>query len=89
MKRIHLNEERYFSFRLDESSNKYYFAIPVSNSRIDYMEYYEVPKEFVDAYPGNIERVEELALKCRQGLMFHCALNPRAPDRGQPWYPKV
>ena len=89
MKRIYLNEERYFSFELDESCNKYYLAIPVSNSRIDYMEYYEVSKALVDEYPANILEVEELVSKCRKGLMFHCALDPMAPDRGQPWYPKA
>jgi hypothetical protein len=89
MQLIHLNRERYFSFDFDELSKKYYLCIPVSNSRIDYMEYYEVPKEFVDAYPENIEDVEKFVLKCRQGLMFHCSLHPRAPDRGEPIWPDV
>lgn len=88
MKLIHLNEKRYFSFRQDEITGKYYLSIPVSNSLIDYMEYYEVPKNMVDFYPSNIQEVEELVKKCREGLMFHIALNERAPNRGEPWYPK-
>lgn len=88
MQLIHHNADRYFSFRQDEITGKYYLSIPVSNSRIDYMEYYEVPNVMVDSYPDNIQEVEDLVKKCREGLMFHIALHKRAPDRGEPWYPK-
>ncbi|WP_039914678.1 hypothetical protein [Cellvibrio mixtus] len=88
MNLIHLNADRYFSFRQEEKTGKYYLSIPISNSQIDYMEYYEVPKSMVDSYPNNIQEVEDLVKRCREGLMFHISLNERAPDRGGPWYPK-
>lgn len=88
MKTIVLNRDRYFSLDQDDTTGKYYLAIPVCNSLIDYMEYYEIPKELIESYPENIENVEKFVYQCRIGNMFHLSLYGKAPNRGWPMWPK-
>jgi hypothetical protein len=90
MKLIHLNQDRYFSFDMDENTGKFYLAIPLTKTFIDYLEYYEVPAEMVDKYPSNIKEVEDFVYQCRMGKMFHLSPigRPNLGSRGQPIWPK-
>ncbi len=76
-----------FSLGLNEQSGQYFIAIPVSNSMVDYQEFYEIDQTIVDQYPSNIELVKAVAEKCRKRLMDEFIIEKPGRDRGFPVYP--
>ena len=63
---IYVSKEKRFSIGIEKSSGKYYISIPVSNSYVDYEEYYEISKDIVDQYPKNIDKINKLVSEYRQ-----------------------
>ena len=62
---IHTNKENRFSLGIETCSGKYYLSIPVSNRMVDYEEYYEIDKVFIENYPDSLSKIIELLEKCR------------------------
>ncbi len=84
MKTILLTTEHSFSFEIDEETDKYYLAIPLSNRWMDYMELYEVPKNMVENYPLNIKELESIVLRCQLSHQAHSTPYKRAQNRDHP-----
>lgn len=71
-----------FSIGHEVDSGRCYLAIPVSNRLCDYEEYYEIPRQAHDGYPGNLAELAAFADECRRRLHDErLFLQPRA-DRG-------
>lgn len=51
---------------IEELSQKRYISIPVSNSKIDYQEYYEIDAQEFEALMNAPEKAIQLAEKCRR-----------------------
>ena len=79
-----VNRENRYSLGQELESGKFYLAIPVSNSRVDYEEYYEVGKEFHDAYPSNTVEVEKFVQSCRAHQKDSLLFIKPGSDRGVP-----
>ena len=52
-KELHFDRTLRFSIGIEEESNSYYFSIPVSNSFVDYEEYYKITKSSFDLFIKN------------------------------------
>ncbi len=59
-KDIIISKKERFSIGLEEDSGKFYISIPVSNSLVDYEEYYKIDKSIYENYPDNIEKIKKL-----------------------------
>lgn len=57
-KDIYTNIEYRYSLGATEDG-VFFISIPVSNSKVDYEEYYEIDKSMVDQYPENIDAVKK------------------------------
>lgn len=72
------------SLGFEEETNSYYLAIPVSNSVVDYEEYYRISKDDFDSFSiGDANTalfVEECRKRCHDDLLFF----PPGKDRGVP-----
>ncbi|PCJ30466.1 MAG: hypothetical protein COA90_09175 [Gammaproteobacteria bacterium] len=77
-----LNKEMRYSLGQELESKKFYVSIPVSNSLVDYEEYYEVNKVFHDSYPSNIDEVEIFVQSCRNQLQDSLLIVKPGRDRG-------
>jgi hypothetical protein len=53
-KDVAFSREKRFSLGIEEESGKYYVSIPVSNSLVDYEEYYEIDKEAFERYQADL-----------------------------------
>lgn len=73
-----------FSLGFEEESRSYYLAIPMSNSVVDYEEYYRISKDDLDKFAcGGIDAqifVEECRRQQHDDLLFF----PPGKDRGVP-----
>ena len=73
-----------FSLGFEEESSSYYLAIPMSNSVVDYEEYYRISKDDLDKFvSGGIDAqifVEECRRQQHDDLLFF----PPGKDRGVP-----
>jgi hypothetical protein len=67
---------------------KYYISISVSNSLVDYEEYYRAEKAVVGQHPKNIEFLKNLANKCRRRLNYKAIILTPGSDRGIPMWPE-
>ena len=82
-----VSAELLFEVGLDVDSNDGYLAIPVSNSRVDYSEYYRIDHSLVIGLPESLEELKSIAKQCRRREMDeHLYLKPGS-DRGIPREP--
>ena len=76
-------EER-FSIGVEESSGRFYLAIPVSNRLVDYEEYYEINREAFARYQADPKAAIGFAERCRnRDADEHLIVQP-GKDRGHP-----
>jgi hypothetical protein len=76
-------EER-FSVGVEESSGKFYVAIPVSNSLVDYEEYYQIDQDAFARYTADPKAALSFVRRCRnREADEHLILNP-GKKRGIP-----
>jgi hypothetical protein len=78
------SREKRFSLGQELDSGKYYVSIPVSNTKTDYEEYYEVSKEFHDSYPEKIHEIEVFVEECRARKKDSLLMVKPGRDRGFP-----
>jgi hypothetical protein len=79
---LYVFTEKRFAVGVELDSGKYYLSIPVSNSRVDYEEYFEIDRAMVEACPRNTGELEALANRCRAGLNDERLLVQPGRDRG-------
>ena len=78
----HVNKEYRYSLGSETESGRFYLSIPVSNSLVDYEQYYEISKGAYDAYPENVEALNRFADECRARRWDHLLLVKPGRDRG-------
>lgn len=78
------SREKRFSLGQELDSGKYYVSIPVSNTKVDYQEFYEVSKELHDSYPENLQEVEAFVEECRARKKDSVLMVKPGIDRGYP-----
>jgi hypothetical protein len=76
-------EER-FSIGVEESSGRYYLAIPVSNSLVDYEEYYEIDREAFVRYQANPKTALGFVERCRNRDADKHLIYQPSKKRGSP-----
>ena len=76
-------EER-FSIGIEESSGRFYVAIPVSNGLFDYDEYYEIDREAFARYQADPKAALGFVERCRgRNADEHLIYQP-SKQRGSP-----
>ena len=76
-------EER-FSVGVEESSGKFYVAIPVSSGLVDYEEYYEIDRDAFARYVADPKAALDFVGRCRsRDADEHLILQP-GKKRGNP-----
>jgi hypothetical protein len=76
------NRGKRFSIGREADSGRYYLAIAVANSLVDYMEYYQISREFHDGYPANEAELDAFAEECRKQKHDHLLFYKPGNDRG-------
>jgi hypothetical protein len=82
-KELHFDRTLRFSIGIEEESNSYYFSIPVSNSFVDYEEYYKITKSSFDLFIKNNLEANKFAEECRQRIHDSLLFFAPGSDRGQ------
>lgn len=75
--------ERY-SLGIEVDSGRLYLSIPVSNSLVDYDEYYEIDQAAFQRYRVNLESAREFAARCRNRELDDRLFGRPGGDRGTP-----
>jgi hypothetical protein len=83
-KDTHINKEKRYSLGIETNSGKYYLSFPVSNSYVDYEEYYEIEKNVHISYPQNSVLVEDFLHECKNRLHDHLLFLQPGKNRGIP-----
>ena len=55
-----------FAIGIEEVFGKYYVSIPVSNSFVDYQEYYEINRVQFDVFQKDLQQALKFVTACRQ-----------------------
>lgn len=76
-------EER-FSIGIEETSNRFYVAIPVSNNLVDYEEYYEIDREAFVRYQANPKAALGFVERCRNRDADEHLIYQPGKQRGSP-----
>lgn len=73
-----------FSLGFEEETSNYYLAIPVSNSVVDYEEYYRISKDDFDKFADGGTEAELFAEECRKRQHDDLLFFLPGKDRGVP-----
>ena len=79
---VYVDRERRFSLEIDEDSGRTFVAIPVSNSKVEYLEWYEVDGLTFQRYRINPALAYEFVERCKRRELDHLLLFPPGRDRG-------
>lgn len=83
-KDVFYSKEERFSVGVEEESGRYYVSIPVSNTFVDYEEYYEIDKTSFDRYQVDISAAKHFVNKCRNREVDDLLIIKPGKDRGVP-----
>ena len=82
------NSKRFFfTLGIDENSNRHYLSIPMSNSLVDYQEYYWLTEGQWEVFCHSEEAAGAFAESCRERKHDDQLILGPAPDRGVPRVP--
>lgn len=73
-----------FAIGVDEDTGKPCLSFPVSNSLLDYVEYYALSKEEFERFSKDIGEAKSLAERCKQHLEDNRLIFKPGTDRGVP-----
>ncbi|MEM5435513.1 hypothetical protein [Paraburkholderia diazotrophica] len=83
-KDIVVNKKERYSIGTEDISGGHYVAVPVSNSLVDYDEYYEISKEEFNNYLNDENLALEFVEKCRRREQDNLLFFQPGRDRGWP-----
>lgn len=81
-KDLFANKESRYSLGREEGSARYYLSIPVSNSFVDYEEYYEISQADFNLFLSNTEQAAFFADECRSRMHDNVLIIKPGSDRG-------
>ena len=64
---VAVSREGRFSIGVEKETGKFYLSIPVSNSLVDYEEYYEITREMFERCQKDMKEALFFADECREG----------------------
>jgi hypothetical protein len=76
------SREDRFAIGMEKESGKYYVSIPVSNSYVDYNEYYEIDKASFERFLANPDSARPFVDQCKAQKMDHLLLVKPGSNRG-------
>lgn len=79
-----VSREHRFSIGVEELSGRYYLSIPVSNSLVDYEEYYEIDKDAFERYQSDVSAALPFVERCRQRKADDLLILKPGTNRGVP-----
>lgn len=79
-----VNLDERFAIGVEETTNKFYISIPVSNRMVDYEEYYEISKESYEKFLHNTSIALLFVERCRARLEDERLFLKPGKDRGTP-----
>ncbi len=82
LKDLFVNKDNRFSLGVVEDSARYYLSIPVSNSFVDYEEYYEISQADFNLFQSNTEQAAFFADECRSRMHDNVLIIKPGSDRG-------
>ena len=65
-KDVAVNRDERYALGIEQDSGKYYVSIPVSNSMVDYEEYYEIDKDTFERYRADLGSARDFVERCRK-----------------------
>ena len=83
-KDIRFSQKNQFSIGIEENSGKYFLSIPVSNSYVDYEEYYELTEEQFTDFNKNMELALPFVKMCRNRQNDSLIMQKPGKNRGFP-----
>ncbi len=84
IKSVYVDAVKRFSLDVDEASGRTFVSIPVSNSMVDYVEWYEVDRETFGRFEADPALAHDLVEKAKRREVDHLLLLPPGTDRGDP-----
>lgn len=79
-----IDRENKFSVGIEETTGKYYVSIPVSNSYVDYEEYYEIDRQEFENYRYHVRPALEFVKQCRARQLDDRLIVQPGKIRGNP-----
>jgi hypothetical protein len=83
-KDIKVDRTNRFSIGIEGDSGKYFISIPVSNSYVDYEEYYEIDENQFRMFEKDMVLAYPFVKQCREHKNDHLLLQPPGSLRGEP-----
>jgi hypothetical protein len=79
---LYIDKEERFSLGRETLSEKFYLAIPVSSSLVDYEEYYEITATQFERFQRDANAAREFVGQCRDRKLDHLLLVGPGKNRG-------
>lgn len=83
-KDVQIHQELRYSLGVEAESGRFYLSIPVSNSMVDYEEYYEITADEFERFKHNKNIASEFARRCRNRHEDARLMQKPGRDRGVP-----
>jgi hypothetical protein len=79
---VAVNRPERYSIGVEDDSGRFFVSIMVSNSLVDYEEYYEIDRATFDGFRADLDSALELVDRCRHQLEDARLIIPPGPNRG-------
>ncbi len=79
---VAVNRAERYSIGVEEDSGRCYLSIMVSNSMVDYEEYYEIDRASFERYRRDLASALEFVSQCRQRQADDRLMIPPGSNRG-------
>ena len=76
------SEKDRLAIGVEKETGKHYLSIPVTNSFVDYEEYYEISEEVFNDYAQNLDKAIAFAEECRARIHDNLLIIKPGADRG-------
>ncbi|MHC8365313.1 hypothetical protein ACYZT9_05380 [Pseudomonas sp. ZT5P21] len=77
-----INTNERFTIGIEESTEKYYVSIPVSNRLVDYDEHYQIDRNSYELYLNNPTAALDFVRRCRNRQEDELLIFKPGADRG-------
>ncbi len=78
----YVSKEQRFSIGVEAQSGRHYLSIPVSNSKVDYEEYYQLTPEMFQAFSADPDAALAFVEQCRRRERDELLLMKPGNERG-------
>jgi hypothetical protein len=79
---VYVNREERFALEIDDETGRTFFSFPVTNQRVEYTEYYEIPATTFDRFVDAPHLARDLVALARDRKLDALLLFEPGSDRG-------